>query len=85
MFFSKNNWIDAGFITTASDNSGNCGDVGNVAAQKCWGYEGKISVVAGTKEYPDLLIKRTGTELDDKGNVIPVKNITYFFDGNQYK
>jgi hypothetical protein len=81
--FSKNNWRDVGFIEIDSDNSGNCEFGANTP--KCWSYEGKISVVGGNKEYPDLLITRTGTQLADKGDVIPVKNASYFFDGNQYK
>jgi hypothetical protein len=52
--------------------------------KKCWSYEGKISVVSSNKEYPDILVTKTGTEIDDKGDIVPAKNVTYSFDGKEY-
>jgi len=80
--FAKNNWRYTGFITTQLNDSGNCeeGDV-----KHCFSYEGKISVISGNKEYPDLLVTKIGTEgKDNKGNVIPAKSAFYVFNGNQY-
>lgn len=82
LVFSKNNWRDIGVVITDSDDSGNCeeGDV-----KHCFSYEGKISVISGNKEYPDLLVTKTGTEKNGKGNVIPAKNSVYVFNGNSYE
>jgi hypothetical protein len=81
--FTKNKWIDAGHINTnrRTNSSSGCPN----EFRQCYSYEGKISVIPSTKEYPDLLVTRIGTILDENGNVIPTKNITYEFKDGEYK
>jgi len=75
--FSKNSWHDVGSIETGGDNSGTMDD-------KQYSYKGVISVVAGSEsDYPNLLVTRTGTEMD-KEEVIPAKNVTYIFKDGKY-
>lgn len=85
LVFTKNKWIDlsGSTITTIGDNSGDCGNESILG--KCYKFVGKISVIPSTKEYPDLLVTRIGTILDENGNVIPAKNITYEFKDGGYK
>lgn len=48
----------------------------------CFGYEGQLEIIEGNKEFPDLILKRQGTEsFEDK---TPVNDITYVFNGNNY-
>ena len=82
--FSKNNWRLIGFVYTAENNESACA----ADDTHCYNYEGKISVVSGNKEYPDLLVTKTGTEeeyKEDKTNVIPAKNAVYVFNGDYYE
>jgi hypothetical protein len=84
LLFTKNNWSDAGLITTAENNAGACGEV-ELGMHRCTGYEGTLSVITSKKEYPDLLVKKTGTITDVNDNLIPAKNDVYVFNGKQYK
>jgi tetratricopeptide (TPR) repeat protein len=51
----------------------------------CTGYIGKISIVPGNKEYPDLFIAKFGTEPSVDRKKIPVKNSLYVFNGKEYE
>lgn len=78
--FSKNNWVDLGFIIDEANNN-----AANVDEKENFSYQGKISAIKSDKDYPDLLVTKTGTEHDDKFNVIPAKNDVYVFNGKKYE
>lgn len=95
--FSDDKWQYSGHILTGMSNnvcSVRLDDKKDIAEcqseicgednKKCWSSEGKISLISSNKEYPDFLITKTGTEIDDKGNIVPAKNVTYSFDGKEY-
>ncbi len=84
LVFSKNNLINVGAITTGENNPVNCGE--DTTIKKCFNYKGEISVIAGEKEYPDLLVTRTGTDWDfEKNKIIPARNDIYVFNGKEYQ
>jgi hypothetical protein len=80
--FNNGKWQHLGFVQTGESNgaSSQCAD-----EHKCLSSEGKVSVITGEKEYPDLLVTKTGTEQDDKGNIIHAKNANYVFNGKEYQ
>ena len=88
--YANNHWQDLGgdiFIDGYFSHLG-CyepGEQHEAEMSGCWGYNGKVSIITSKKEYPDLLVTKTGTEEDGKGNVIPAKNNTYVFNGKQYE
>lgn len=89
--YQNNNWIDlVGNIELESEYFGgiegcyNKGDKHQEDVFECYGYDGKISMVDRKKEYPDLLVTKTGTEEID-GKVVPAKNSLYVFNGKEYE
>lgn len=78
LLFSKNNWGRIGqiYVSDSLDCDGE---------RKCFSYKGKISLIADGKEYPDILVIKTGTEIDEKENIIPAKNAIYIFNGKEYE
>ncbi len=82
--FALNSWRDVGFVKTGEDNSGDCSEEGR---SPCFSYEGVISVVKGSmSDYPDLLVTRTGTDIQwDTRAKIPANNITYIFKDGIYQ
>ena len=88
--FARNSWHDVGFIITGENNSGTCDETSPPPVEgwlgPCYTYKGTISVVNGSKsEYPDLLVTRTGTEINEfRGAIIPAKNVTYKFKDGEY-
>ena len=79
--FSQNKWVDLGYIPSGGDY---CFYVDEGHATKCYKFVGKISVIPSEKEYPDLLVTKTGTELDEKQNIIKAKNSVYIFKDGKY-
>jgi TPR repeat protein len=79
--FSQNKWVDLGYIPSGGDY---CFYVDKGHATKCYKFAGKISVIPSEKEYPDLLVTKTGTELDEKQNIIKAKNSLYIFKNGKY-
>lgn len=79
--FSQNKWVDLGYIPSGGDY---CFYVDEGHATKCYKFVGKISVIPSEKEYPDLLVTKTGTELDEKQNIIKAKNSVYIFKNGKY-
>jgi hypothetical protein len=77
--FSQNKWDDLGYIPINGDDSDYCGE-----KIKCYKFAGEISVIPSEKEYPDLLVTKTGTELDEKQNIIKAKNSVYIFKNGKY-
>lgn len=85
--FAKNSWIDAGYIQTDSDNSGQCDDeTGEDSMGPCYSYKGVISIVKGSaSEFPDILVSRSGTEsIEHKGAPKPAANVIYSFRNGSY-
>lgn len=80
--FNKDKWQYLGVVVTGESNFGSsqCGE-----EHKCFSSEGKISVIAGEKEYPNLLVTKTGTEQNDKDKTVPAKKAIYIFNGKKYK
>jgi hypothetical protein len=83
ILFKNDKWQYLGFVQSGESNSGTSQCVDD--ERKCWNSEGKISVITGEKEYPDLLVTKTGTEQDDKDNIIPAKNSIHVFNGKEYE
>ena len=79
--FSQNKWVDLGYIPSGGDY---CFYVDEGHATKCYKFVGKISVIPSEKEYPDLLVTKTGTELDEKQNIIKANNSVYIFKNGKY-
>ncbi len=82
--FSKNSWHHIGGISAIIDNSASmeCNDDN----KKCINYEGKVSVIPSNKEYPDILVTKTGTDFNrDKDKAILAKNDVYVFNGKKYE
>ncbi len=78
---SQNKWVDVGYIPTGEDY---CFYLDEGHTTKCYKFKGKISVIPSTKDYPDLLVTKTGTQLDEKRNVIKAKNSVYVFKDGKY-
>ncbi|MEI6746865.1 MAG: hypothetical protein WCL34_12955 [Methylococcaceae bacterium] len=79
--FSENKWSDLGTVDTGYDNTSYYGE----ESDKSFSYEGKVSVISSSKEYPDLLITKSGKEPDENYNPIPAKNSLYVFNGKKYE
>jgi hypothetical protein len=91
--FKSDGW---GYLGTISNQIEGCKyevvdiDVGNGvdAAEDtvsiCWNYKAQISVLTNNENYPDILIKRTGTVLEDDGSQIQAKDVMYSFNGKEY-
>ncbi len=80
--YYKNNWRNLGGIVTGYEDCSHSNEKGDECRS---GYKGKISIVIGNKsDHPDLLVTRTGTEADIKGNIVPAKNAIYVFNGKEY-
>ncbi len=80
--FSKNTWNFAGRLATGYDNTGH---YEKEDSGKSSSYKGKISVIFSSKEYPDLLVTKSGEEPDENYNPIPAKNSLYVFNGKEYE
>jgi hypothetical protein len=87
--YSQQQWQDLGSIIIAADNQGSCED--QTSAQttllsSCWEYRGQITLVKSTDslQYPDLKINYRGTWIDQHGNLSPIKNALYRFNGQHY-
>lgn len=61
------------------------GDIITFDFESTYQYNGSISVIKSNKKYPDLLVTKKGTDVDDNGNVIPAKNDVYVFNGKKYE
>ncbi len=89
--YSGNKWKTVGVIVTGGDNSGDCSEQHKPnehdSLGPCWKYTGVISVVQGSKsDFPDLLVTRAGTQSKEhRTSVQPAKNVTYVFNGSEYK
>lgn len=75
---SNNNWRYVGLIRNSKNNSNGCE---SDSIYKCF----KISVIKSNKEYPDLLVTKTGMEIDNKEDIVPAKNDIYVFNGKTYE
>ena len=88
--YAQNSWHDTGFVQTGANNSGTCDDTpplpGEEGMGACHSYKGVISVVKGSmSDYPDLLVTRTGTDIQWQPRaIIPANNITYIFKDGKY-
>ena len=81
--YYKNNWRNLGSIYTGNTDCMHQNEKGDDCRSS---FKGKISIVNDKKsEYPDLLVTKTGTEEDTKGNIVPAKNAIYFFNGKEYE
>lgn len=90
--YSGDKWKTVGVIVTGGDNSGDCDEQPKKPNEPynlgpCWNYTGVISVVQGSNsDFPDLLVTRTGTQSKEhRTSVQPAKNVTYVFNGLEYK
>ncbi|MDP3876030.1 MAG: hypothetical protein Q8Q50_03525 [Methylobacter sp.] len=77
--FSKNNWSFVGYLISSVEYIG-C----SYSTTKCFNYKGTLSIIPSKKEYPDLLLTKTGTELDDNSNTVTAKNSLYIYNGKEY-
>lgn len=81
IFFDKIEWKNVGFIITDSDNSGTCGP----DLSPCYKFSGELSFSSDNKAFPDVLVKKAGSELDGDRKVVVAGIDTYVFDGNNYE
>lgn len=65
------------------DNGGNCGD----DLGPCWSFESKFNYVpGGNDEWFDVVVATTGTEKNDKDEIVPVKkNRRFTFQNGKYQ
>ena len=69
--------------STFGDNSGNCGeDLG-----PCWSFQSKYNYVpGGNDEWYDVVVATTGTEKNDRDEIVPVKkNRRFVFRNGKYE
>lgn len=81
-------WSIRGYLQTGGDNSGVCDDEAkeDEFLSACWQFDGKVTLAENSKnsDYPDLQVSRSGTMSDENGNIIPVSNSVYSFNGEEY-
>jgi hypothetical protein len=78
--FANGEWRDLGFVQTGGDNA--------AAAQargERYHFSGVISMAAGTRTWPDLLVARSGTIRDERDRVVPATDTRYVFTGKGYE
>ncbi|MDQ7090140.1 MAG: hypothetical protein Q9M50_05775 [Methylococcales bacterium] len=87
--YHEDAWAQLGYLQTDGDNSGVCDDETEEEDEllsACWLFKGKITLAEpiDNDDYPDVIVKRTGTMSDENGQIIPVKNSRYAFNGEEY-
>lgn len=86
--YHNESWSLLGFLQTGGDNEGVCDEDAkkDELLFECWRFNGKISLSENSEDdvYPDVVISRSGTMSDKNGNVIPVTNSIYSFNGEEY-
>ena len=86
--YHQDNWAQLGYLQTAGDNSGVCDNEAedDELLSACWKFKGKISLAEDNdgSDYPDVIVNRTGTMGGENGQIIPVKNSLYTFNGEEY-
>lgn len=86
--YHQDNWAQLGYLQTAGDNSGVCDNEAedDELLSACWEFKGKISLAEDNdgSDYPDVIVNRTGTMGGENGQIIPVKNSLYTFNGEEY-
>ena len=86
--YHQDNWAQLGYLQTAGDNSGVCDNEveDDELLSACWEFKGKISLAENNdnSDYPDVIVNRTGTMAGKNGQIIPVKNSLYTFNGEEY-
>ena len=75
------------WVLTYYDNKDGCLDFPEdpSANRPCYSFQGLLSVLYGNKEYPDILVIKTGTETDVHGNKTSAENDFYVFNGKEYE
>ncbi len=68
---------------TFGNNGGNCGD----DLGPCWSFESKYNYVPGSnEEWLDVVVATTGTEKNDRDEIVPVKkNRRFVFRNGKYE
>ncbi len=86
--YHQDRWAQLGYLQTAGDNSGVCDNEAkdDELLSACWEFKGKISLAEehDGSDYPDVIVNRTGTMTGENGQIIPVKNSLYTFNGEEY-
>ena len=86
--YHQDSWAQLGYLQTAGDNSGVCDNEAedDELLSACWGFKGKISLAEDNEgfDYPDIIVNRKGTMAGENGQIIPVKNSLYSFNGAGY-
>ncbi len=86
--YHQDSWTQLGYLQTEGDNSGVCDDEaeGDELLSACWEFKGKISLAKENNgsDYPDVIVNRAGTMAGENGQIIPVKNSLYTFNGEEY-
>jgi hypothetical protein len=88
--YHQNSWVQLGYLQTEGDNEGVCDNETEITDDEllaaCWRFQGKISLVENNEasNYPDVIVNRTGTMAGEKGQIIPVRNSLYRFNGEEY-
>jgi hypothetical protein len=78
--YASGEWRDLGFVQTGGDNAGAAAGPG-----ERYHFAGTVSMAAGTRTWPDLLVTRTGTIRDERDRVVPVADTRYVFTGRGYE
>lgn len=74
---------EIGSVNIGGDNSGQCDDESDL---KCYKYAAKIeSIPDGSKEYYDLVVKKTGSEINDSGAVSPAHDSLISYQEKKYE
>jgi len=86
--YHQDSWAQLGYLQTAGNNSGVCDNEAedDELLSACWEFKGKISLAEDNdgSDYPDVIVNRTGTMAGEDGQIIPVKNSLYTFNGEEY-
>ena len=78
-------WKYVGRIDISQNNNDFCGENSINDFKKCWDYNGKLTLVENSKQYPDLLMTKKGTEIDEKGNIVDARNAVYTYHNDRYE
>jgi TPR repeat protein len=81
--FGEGAWIDAGYISTHEDDSGDCGP-GEPESEPCYQWDGDISISQEGGEPVIKVATKGQMPTSDYKSLIPAPSAVYHFDGKKF-